>query len=226
MSSTTGLGADRYLAPAELPGATVTTAHQLTTFDGASVTGLLRVRPGATTVMLLMHPRQGHVSSRARARAAQPGTKETVSFIAWIVYAAYLHARATAGWRNTSAAWINIAGFVAMLSTCSSSTWLSRDSTPTRDCEPRGSMTRAPAVDTGRRPVRARTKNRVRRQVGGCRVPWNGQREHLVLGAVGLLHLDDLNSSMITPMVGLDSAPVPNVGHGRIRGTRMRPSSE
>lgn len=41
--------------------------------------------------------------------------KETVSFITWIVYAAYLHARATSGWRNTRAAWINIAGFVAML---------------------------------------------------------------------------------------------------------------
>ncbi|GAA4806536.1 c-type cytochrome biogenesis protein CcsB [Tomitella cavernea] len=41
--------------------------------------------------------------------------KETVSFIAWIVYAAYLHARATAGWRDTKAAWINVAGFVAML---------------------------------------------------------------------------------------------------------------
>ncbi|MDH3011059.1 c-type cytochrome biogenesis protein CcsB [Gordonia alkanivorans] len=41
--------------------------------------------------------------------------KETVSFIAWVIYAAYLHARATAGWRNTAAAWINVAGFVAML---------------------------------------------------------------------------------------------------------------
>ncbi|WP_024795018.1 c-type cytochrome biogenesis protein CcsB [Tomitella biformata] len=41
--------------------------------------------------------------------------KETVSFIAWVVYAAYLHARATAGWRDTKAAWINIIGFVAML---------------------------------------------------------------------------------------------------------------
>ncbi|MFE3291094.1 c-type cytochrome biogenesis protein CcsB [Rhodococcus sp. NPDC059234] len=41
--------------------------------------------------------------------------KETVSFIAWVIYAAYLHARATSGWRNTRAAWINIAGFVAML---------------------------------------------------------------------------------------------------------------
>jgi len=41
--------------------------------------------------------------------------KETVSFIAWIIYAAYLHARATSGWRDTRAAWINIAGFVAML---------------------------------------------------------------------------------------------------------------
>ena len=41
--------------------------------------------------------------------------KETVSFITWVVYAAYLHARATAGWRDTKAAWINIAGFTAML---------------------------------------------------------------------------------------------------------------
>lgn len=41
--------------------------------------------------------------------------KETVSFIAWVVYAAYLHARATAGWRNTRAAWINMAGFAVMV---------------------------------------------------------------------------------------------------------------
>lgn len=41
--------------------------------------------------------------------------KETVSFITWVIYAAYLHARATAGWRDTRAAWINVAGFVAML---------------------------------------------------------------------------------------------------------------
>ena len=40
--------------------------------------------------------------------------KETVSFIAWVIYAAYLHARATAGWRNASA-WVNVAGFVALL---------------------------------------------------------------------------------------------------------------
>ncbi len=40
--------------------------------------------------------------------------KEVVSFIAWVVYAAYLHARATAGWR-TAAAWINVAGFVTLL---------------------------------------------------------------------------------------------------------------
>ncbi|TQC47859.1 c-type cytochrome biogenesis protein CcsB [Rhodococcus sp. WS4] len=41
--------------------------------------------------------------------------KETMSFIAWVIYAAYLHARATSGWRDTKAAWINVAGFVAML---------------------------------------------------------------------------------------------------------------
>jgi cytochrome c-type biogenesis protein CcsB len=41
--------------------------------------------------------------------------KETVSFIAWVIYAAYLHARSTAGWRDKKAAWINIAGFAAMV---------------------------------------------------------------------------------------------------------------
>jgi len=41
--------------------------------------------------------------------------KETCSFIAWVLYAAYLHARATSGWRDTKAAWINVAAFVAML---------------------------------------------------------------------------------------------------------------
>lgn len=37
--------------------------------------------------------------------------KETVAFVSWVVYAAYLHARATAGWRGRPAAWINMLGF-------------------------------------------------------------------------------------------------------------------
>ncbi|AKE40495.1 cytochrome c biogenesis protein [Corynebacterium kutscheri] len=41
--------------------------------------------------------------------------KETGSFITWILYAAYLHARATAGWRNIKAAWINIFALATML---------------------------------------------------------------------------------------------------------------
>ncbi|MGH3612938.1 MAG: c-type cytochrome biogenesis protein CcsB, partial [Pseudonocardia sp.] len=40
--------------------------------------------------------------------------KETVAFVAWVVYAAYLHARATAGWRTGRAAWINVAGFAVI----------------------------------------------------------------------------------------------------------------
>ena len=40
--------------------------------------------------------------------------KETWAFIAWVVYAAYLHARATAGWKGRSAAWINLLGFSSM----------------------------------------------------------------------------------------------------------------
>jgi cytochrome c-type biogenesis protein CcsB len=40
--------------------------------------------------------------------------KETWAFIAWVIYAAYLHARATAGWKGTRAATINLLGFGAM----------------------------------------------------------------------------------------------------------------
>jgi cytochrome c-type biogenesis protein CcsB len=41
--------------------------------------------------------------------------KETVAFVAWVVYAGYLHARATAGWRSGRAAWVNVAGLVVMV---------------------------------------------------------------------------------------------------------------
>jgi cytochrome c-type biogenesis protein CcsB len=40
--------------------------------------------------------------------------KETWAFIVWVVYACYLHARATAGWRGKIAAWINLVGFGAI----------------------------------------------------------------------------------------------------------------
>jgi cytochrome c-type biogenesis protein CcsB len=36
--------------------------------------------------------------------------KETWSLITWVVYAGYLHARVTAGWKGTRAAWIAIIG--------------------------------------------------------------------------------------------------------------------
>lgn len=39
--------------------------------------------------------------------------KETWSLVTWVVYAAYLHARATAGWRGRRAAWLSILGVVA-----------------------------------------------------------------------------------------------------------------
>ncbi len=41
--------------------------------------------------------------------------KETTAFVAWVVYAAYLHSRATAGWRGTRAAVINVLGLAVML---------------------------------------------------------------------------------------------------------------
>jgi len=36
--------------------------------------------------------------------------KETWAFITWVLYAAYLHARSTVGWRGRRAAWLAVAG--------------------------------------------------------------------------------------------------------------------
>jgi cytochrome c-type biogenesis protein CcsB len=41
--------------------------------------------------------------------------KETWSFITWLAYAAYLHARATAGWRGRRAAVLSLIGFGALM---------------------------------------------------------------------------------------------------------------
>jgi cytochrome c-type biogenesis protein CcsB len=41
--------------------------------------------------------------------------KETWSFITWVVYAGFLHARATAGWRGRRAAYIQLVGFGCLL---------------------------------------------------------------------------------------------------------------
>jgi cytochrome c-type biogenesis protein CcsB len=40
--------------------------------------------------------------------------KETAAFITWVIFAIYLHARVTHGWRETRAALITAAGFVAI----------------------------------------------------------------------------------------------------------------
>jgi hypothetical protein len=52
------LGAGRYLAAGERPPEVVTSVHELTTADGATVRGVLAVPPGARTVVCLTHPRQ------------------------------------------------------------------------------------------------------------------------------------------------------------------------
>ena len=41
--------------------------------------------------------------------------KETWAFITWVVYAAYLHARSTQGWKGNKASWIAILGLVTFL---------------------------------------------------------------------------------------------------------------
>jgi cytochrome c-type biogenesis protein CcsB len=41
--------------------------------------------------------------------------KETWAFITWVIYAAYLHARATVGWRGRKAAYVALLGFAAIV---------------------------------------------------------------------------------------------------------------
>jgi cytochrome c-type biogenesis protein CcsB len=43
--------------------------------------------------------------------------KETWSFITWVIFAGYLHARATSGWKGRRAAMIALVGFVSLLIT-------------------------------------------------------------------------------------------------------------
>ncbi|MDX2377729.1 c-type cytochrome biogenesis protein CcsB [Microbacterium sp. LRZ72] len=42
-------------------------------------------------------------------------TKEVWTFVIWVLYAGYIHARATRGWRGTRSAWLSIIGFATVL---------------------------------------------------------------------------------------------------------------
>ncbi|MTD53067.1 alpha/beta hydrolase [Amycolatopsis pithecellobii] len=52
------LGAGRTVAGIAAPESVQTSLHELKTFDGAQVCGVLHRLPGSSTVMVLMHPRQ------------------------------------------------------------------------------------------------------------------------------------------------------------------------
>lgn len=58
MSSVTGLGGDRFVTGPSRPAGSRTTVHELTTADGATVTGVLTIPNRADTVVTLMHPRR------------------------------------------------------------------------------------------------------------------------------------------------------------------------
>lgn len=42
-------------------------------------------------------------------------TKEVWTFVIWVIYAGYIHARATRGWRGSRSAWLAIIGFAAVM---------------------------------------------------------------------------------------------------------------
>ena len=57
------------------------------------------------------HSTENALQAQAQADALQRQIRADVR----LAHAAYLHARSTAGWRDKKAAWINVAGFAAMV---------------------------------------------------------------------------------------------------------------
>ena len=51
----------------------------------------------------------------ARGRYWGFDTKEVWTFVIWVLYAGYIHARATRGWRGSRSAWLSIIGFTAVI---------------------------------------------------------------------------------------------------------------
>ena len=54
-------------------------------------------------------------SSRPGARTGSGTPREVWTFVIWVVYAAYLHARATSGWSTSKAAYLALAGYGCIL---------------------------------------------------------------------------------------------------------------
>jgi ABC-type transport system involved in cytochrome c biogenesis permease subunit len=87
-------------------GAVVTTLYLLAS---RSVRRLAAGRPSWSAGILR------HVPDHAWGRYWGWDPKETWSFITWVVYAMFLHARATAGWRGRRAGYIQLIGFGCLL---------------------------------------------------------------------------------------------------------------
>jgi cytochrome c-type biogenesis protein CcsB len=91
--------------------------------------GLMRTLPGSSVLESLAYRLNvvGFVSwtftliagaiwaERAWGRYWGWDTKEVWTFIIWVIFAGYIHARATRGWRGSRAAWLGIIGFGAVL---------------------------------------------------------------------------------------------------------------
>lgn len=91
--------------------------------------GFLRTLPGAETLEQLAYRLNvvgfalwtftlvcGAIwAERAWGRYWGWDTKEVWTFVIWVVFAGYIHARATRGWRGARSAWLAIIGFAAVI---------------------------------------------------------------------------------------------------------------
>lgn len=75
--------------------------------------------------------------------------KETWSFITWVLFAGYLHARATSGWQGGRAAVLALVGFAALIVNATGSTGPRSSDPPAGGPRPR--LRRRPRTNAGRR---------------------------------------------------------------------------
>ena len=89
-------------------------------FVASLATAFLALAFALSVLQLLQDRRERHAQASIWANDAWGrywgfDTKEVWTFVIWVLYAGYIHARATRGWRGSRSAWLSIVGFSAVL---------------------------------------------------------------------------------------------------------------
>ncbi|HEU5223895.1 MAG TPA: c-type cytochrome biogenesis protein CcsB [Candidatus Lumbricidophila sp.] len=112
-----GAGADGAAGSAEASGGVSTKRLALTAIPNSQVLENLAFRVTVVGFILWTFTLMAGAiwAEKAWGRYWGWDTKEVWTFIIWVIYAGYLHARSTRGWAGTRSAWLAIIGFAAVM---------------------------------------------------------------------------------------------------------------